>query len=214
MTKTKRKINMRKINRTKINRTKINRKKRGTRRTRSCHKGGTILGMGKDGAIIDSLSCNGFSRETGYVAKIFKNECIINFELNDKLAEIDPDNLRFNRYYFPSIDSCDKEMKTNSDILNLKKIGGFQDTIGFQKLLIPMDPNEMTKPQYKHLRESVQILNDNGIFHGDLPGNVMIDKSDGLPRIIDWESANVGKSKYVSDWDVFLTHFKVTKPEP
>ena len=204
MTKTKRKINM----------TKINRKKRGTRRTRSCHKGGTILGEGGDGVIIDSLSCGIFSRETGYVAKIFKKKCIINDAVNNRLAEIDPHNLRFNRYYFPSGDTCKQAMETNSDILALKKKGEFKDTIGFQKFLIPMEPNNMTKSQYKHLRYSIEILKMNGIFHGDLPGNVMIDPNDNLPRIIDWESASFTKEelKFKMDWTAFLTHFKTNKP--
>lgn len=205
---------MTKINMTKINRKKINRKKRGTRRTRSCHKGGTILGEGGHGAIIDSLSCGGFSSGTGYVAKIFKKKCIINNTVNNRLAEIDPHNLRFNRYYFPSGNTCDQAMKTNSDILALKKKGEFKDTIGFQKFLIPMEPNNMTKIQYKHLRDSIEILKMNGIFHGDLPGNVMIDPNDNLPRIIDWESASFTEngSNFLIDWNAFLTHFKTSTP--
>jgi len=205
---------MTKINRTKINRKKINRKKRGTRRTRSCHKGGTILGEGGHGVIIDSLSCGGFSSGTGYVAKIFKKKCTINDAVNNRLAEIDPENLRFNRYYFPSGDTCKQAMETNSDILALKKKGEFKDTIGFQKFLIPMEPNSMTKTQYQHLRESIEILKTNKISHGDLPGNVMIDPNDNLPRIIDWESASFTEEelKFQMDWTAFVTHFKTRKP--
>ncbi len=210
MTKTKRKINMKKVNMTKINRKKINRKKRGTRRRRSCHKGGTILGRGGDGCIIDSLSCGGFSKETGYVAKILKNKSRINHAVNNKLAEIDPENKRFNRYYFPSGTACTQDIETNSDILGLKSRGEFNGIFGFQKYLIDM--KAMTKEQYHYLRDSMEILKKNKIFHGDLPGNVMIDPNDNLPRIIDWENANFSTDEkdFIMDWYAFLTHFKVS----
>jgi hypothetical protein len=206
---------MKKVNMTKINRKKINRKKRGTRRRRSCHKGGTILGRGGDGCIIDSLSCGGFSKETGYVAKILKNKSIINHDVNKKLEEIDPENKRFNRYYFPSGTACAQDIETNSDILDLKTRGEFNGIFGFQKYLIYMNPKAMTKEQYKHLRESVKILKANQIFHGDLPDNVMIDPHDKLPRIIDWEKAKITdeQSLFGMDWIAFLTHFKTVKPE-
>ena len=220
MTKTKRKINMKKVNMkkvnmTKINRKKINRKKRGTRRRRSCHKGGTILGRGGDGSIIDSLSCGGFSKETGYVAKILKNDSRINRDVNKKLAEIDPENKRFNRYYFPSGTACAEDIETNSDILDLKTRGEFNGIFGFQKYLIYMNPKAMTKEQYKHLRRSIEILKENQIFHGDLPGNVMIDPHDNLPRIIDWEKAKITDepSLFDMDWTVFVRQFKTVKPE-
>jgi hypothetical protein len=217
MRKTKRKINMKKVNMkkvnmTKINRKKINRKKRGTRRRRSCHKGGTILGSGGDGCIIDSLSCGGFSKETGYVAKILKNESRINHEVNNKLAIIDPNNKRFNRYYFPSGTACSQDIEENSDILYLKSRGEFNGIFGFQKYLIYMDPMAMTKEQYRHLRESIEILKTNKISHGDLPGNVMFDPHDKLPRIIDWENASFTEEelKFTIDWNAFLTHFRVS----
>ena len=204
---------MKKVNMTKINRKKINRKKRGTRRRRSGHKGGTILGEGRDGCIIDSLSCGGFSKATGYVAKILKNESRINIEVNNKLAEIDPENKRFNRYYFPSDTyTCAQDIEKNSDIIDLKIKGEFNGIFGFQKHLIPMNPMKMTKLQYNHLRESLDILKKNNIFHGDLPGNVMIDEHDKLPRIIDWEHANVTStlSLFDMDWKAFLVNFKVS----
>ena len=190
-------------------------KKRGTR---LCRKGGTILGRGKDGCIIDSLSCGNFSRENGYVAKIFKQGIVINKAINNKLAQIDPDNTRFNRYFFPLDNECDQDMKTNPDVIAcFKKNGEFDNTsaVVFEKYLIPFNPEQMTKPQYRYLRESLEILKTNGISHGDLPDNVMLDPNDNLPRIIDWENAtfSTNESDFIIDWNAFLFHYKVSKPK-
>jgi serine/threonine protein kinase len=204
-------------------------KKRGTRdkrekkrkmvkrRTRRFRKGGTILGMGKDGCIIDSLSCGKYSRENGYVAKIFKKGIVINNAINNKLEQIDPDNKRFNRYYFPLNTECDEDIKTNPDVLAcFKKNGELNDTnaVVFEKYLISFNPEKMTKPQYRYLRESLEILKTNGISHGDLPDNVMLDPNDNLPRIIDWENAtfSTNESDFIIDWNAFLFHYKVSKP--
>jgi RIO-like serine/threonine protein kinase len=186
-------------------------KKRGTKLSR---KGGTILGSGKDGCIIDSLSCGKFSRENGYVAKIFKKGIVINKEINNKLAQIDPDNKRFNRYYFPLDNECIQDVKTNPDVLAcFNKNGELNDTtvVVFQKYLTQMTPKNMTKPQYRYLRESLEILKRNGISHGDLPNNVMLDPNDNLPRIIDWENAifSVNESDFIIDWNAFLFHYGV-----
>jgi serine/threonine protein kinase len=198
-----------------------NRRKRATRKTRFCrkkiHKGGAILGMGKDGCIIDSLSCDKYSREKGYVAKIFKKGIVINKSINDKLAQIDPDNKRFNLYYFPLDNACEQNMKTNPDVVAcFKKNGEFNDTIVFEKYLIPMNPEKMTKLQYRYLRESLEILKTNGISHGDLPDNVMLDPNDNLPRIIDWENAvfSTNESDFIIDWNAFLFHYKTCKSKP
>jgi serine/threonine protein kinase len=185
----------------------------GRKKTR---KGGTILGMGQDGCIIDSLSCGQFSRENGYVAKIFNKEVTINKMIHNKLAQIDPNNQRFNRYYFPLDNECDQDMKTNPDVLAcFKKNGEFNDTIIFEKYLIPMTPKKMTKAQYRYLRESLEILKTNGISHGDLPDNIMLDPHDNLPRIIDWDKSvfSTNESDFIIDWNAFIFHYGVSKPE-
>jgi hypothetical protein len=193
-------------------------KKRTKRRTIRCRKGGTILGMGKDGCIIDSLSCGNFSRENGYVAKIFKRGITINKAINDKLAQIDPDNRRFNRYFFPLDNEFYQDMKTNPDVLACFNTNGELNdttTVVFEKYLISFNPKNMTKPQYRYLRESLEILKRNGISHGDLPDNVMLDPNDNLPRIIDWENAtfSTNESDFIIDWNAFLFHYKVSKPK-
>lgn len=201
-----------------IKKTKRNKTKRNKNKRKKIHRGGTILGMGKDGCIIDSLSCGNFSRENGYVAKIFKKGITINKAINDKLAQIDPDNRRFNRYFFPLDNECDQDMKTNPDVLAcFNKNGELNDTtaVVFEKYLIPFNPKNMTKQQYRYLRESLEILKANGISHGDLPDNVMIDPYDNLPRIIDWENAtfSTNESDFIIDWNAFLFHYKVSKPK-
>ena len=208
-----------KIIKRKRNKTRNKREKKRIKRvTRRCRKGGTILGMGKDGCIIDSLSCGQFSRENGYVAKIFKKGIVINKAINDKLSQIDPDNKRFNRYFFPLDIECVQDMKTNPDVIDcLKKNDKFGDTttVVFEKYLIPMNPKNMTKTQYSYLRESLETLKRNGISHGDLPDNVMLDPYDNLPRIIDWENAvfTTNESDFNIDWNAFLFHYKVSKPK-
>ena len=169
--------------------------------TKQLNYGGiTILGRGKDGCIIDSPFCGQFSRENGYVAKLFNKGIIINKEVNNKLGQIDPNNKRFNRYYFPLDAECEQSI-----LACFKKNGGFDDIIVFQKHLIHMTPKHMTKSQYKHLRESLEILKTNGISHGDLPDNVMLDPDDNLPRIIDWENSTIStnESDFIIDWNAF-----------
>ena len=45
---------------------------------------------------------------------------------------------------------------------------------------------------FRYIRKSIEILlHANNIKHGDLSNNVMIDKHDKVPRIIDWENAKL-----------------------
>jgi hypothetical protein len=202
--------------RIKRNTCKKREKKRIKITSRRSRKGGTILGFGKDGCIIDSLSCGEFSRENGYVAKIFKKGIIINYAVNNKLAQIDPDNKRFNRYYFPLQDECGQDMKPTPDLLAcFKNDADFNGEVVFEKYLIKMNPKNMTKLQYRYLRESLEILKANRISHGDLPDNVMIDPNDNLPRIIDWENAtfSTNESDFIIDANAFLFHYGVEKSQ-
>ena len=167
------------------------------------------MGKGKDGYIIDTISCGNLSKENGYVSKIFTQPTKVNVLLHNKLKEIDPNNERFNRYYFPDYKDCNVDglketitcIKQNIDITN----------IVFQKYLVPFNSNQMTKAQYRYLRDSLKILHANNISHGDLPENVMLDPVDHLPRIIDWENANLdcdARDKTM-DYNAFLTHYRV-----
>ena len=83
--------------------------------------------------------------------------------------------------------------------------------IVFQKYLIPLNFKQMTKAQYRYLRDSLSILHANNISHGDLPENVMLDPIDHLPRIIDWENANINCNTVdkIIDYNAFLSHYRI-----
>lgn len=76
----------------------------------------TILGMGKDGCIVESISCENFSKENGYVAKILFQDKVINRELHSILEDLDPTNQRFNRYFFPDQSNCIKNENYANDL--------------------------------------------------------------------------------------------------
>ena len=105
--------------------------------------GNGVLGMGKDGCIIDSISCrdiNGegeLSKDTNYVAKILHQDQEINMELNDALKRLDPSNERFNYYIFPDIENCTFNEDYNSDLQKCSKNGKIDTSkLVFQKKLI------------------------------------------------------------------------------
>jgi hypothetical protein len=182
-------------------------------------RGGNILGTGASGCVIDSLSCGKLSRENGYVAKILNKNVDINIPLQNKLAEIDPDNKRFNRYH--KDDTCEIEgIINNTDIKACLQKGLKLDkhNIVFQRYLVPLEEShtskqQMTKSQYRYLRESLDILHKNKILHNDLPDNVMIDPYDNMPRIIDWDNASFfdNDSFAAIDYNAFVHRYQVKK---
>jgi len=195
-------------NRRKTRKTRKNRRK--TRKT----KGGALLGQGKDGCIIDSISCGKFSKENGYVAKILYNGKQINKEVNDTLASLDPNNERYNRYFLPELESCLKNDDYNEDLLRCTQNGSKHDmTIVFERKLNPFDNKKMTKAQYRYLRDSLKILHDNNVSHGDLPENVMVEPFTNMPIIIDWEEAKINADSMDKqiDMNAFLDNYKVSK---
>lgn len=153
-----------------------------------------IIGDGKDGIIVDNITCDQFTLKNGYVAKKFKKKMKFNHLLHNKLREIDPESKRYNWYILPPM-HCDLK------------------NIVFQKKLKSVDLKKLTKKQYRYLRKSIEILHTNNIIHGDLPNNVMIDIYDEMPRIIDWENAklNADNIEKQIDFYAFFTHFKVLK---
>ena len=181
--------------------------------------GAGILGTGASGCVVDSISCGKLSRENGYVAKILNKNVDINIPLQNKLAEIDPDNKRFNRYY--KDDTCEiVGIINNADIKAClqKGLQLSKHNIVFQRYLVPLDASQtqkqqMTKSQYRYLRESLDILYKNKILHNDLPDNVMIDPDDNMPRIIDWDNAAfLDKDSFdMIDYNAFLNHYMVLK---
>jgi len=208
---------------------KIKTKKKKKRKTKiktktkkqTYKRGGNILGTGASGCVVDSISCGKFSRENGYVAKILNKNMNINILLHNKLAEIDPENKRFNRYYFPKDDSCEiKGIINNADVKACLQKGLLlnENNIVFQRYLVPLESSHtskqpLSKSQYRYLRESLDILYKNKISHNDLPDNVMIDPDDNMPRIIDWDNATFmdNYSFDMMDYNAFLYHYIAVK---
>jgi hypothetical protein len=154
-----------------------------------------------------------FSKENGYVAKILYNGKQINKEVNDTLASLDPNNERYNRYFLPELESCLKNDDYNEDLLRCTQNGSKNDmTIVFERKLNPFDNKKMTKAQYRYLRDSLKILHDNNVSHGDLPENVMMDPITHMPIIIDWEEAKIDAdiiNKQI-DMNAFLDNYKIS----
>ena len=201
--------NKNKTNKRKTNKT--NKRKTNIRKRQQIGKG--ILGIGKDGCIIDSITCNELGRE-GYVAKILYDGKTINIELNDALKRLDPTNERFNYYIIPDESTCVTNEEYDTDLRQCTtkgKITRTNSNLVFQKKLVPLDETNLTREQYRHLRKSLQILHENGLTHGDLPGNVMLNPYTNLPLIIDWEEAKMNADALDKqiDYNAFLEHFKV-----
>ena len=199
---------------------KNKRKSRSSRRTYKNRRavkgvGGAILGMGKDGCIIDSLNCPPYSKDAGYVAKLFKENHAVNAHLQAVLLSLDPDEKRFAQYKVPSdCPSSSSSFADNEDVALCKeRLGSDIGTIAFMWILEPVDEKHLTKSQYRYLRESLEILHSHGITHGDLPGNVMIHPIDKMPRIIDWGNARISHDDDAlvkqMDNNAFLMHFKI-----
>lgn len=203
-----------KYNKTRRLKKKYNKTKRNLKK-----KGGTIIGKGKDGFIIDTLSYDDYNKDNGYLAKIFKQGIHVNKELNDKLKKIDPDENRFLQYIIPSSSFNKELLSDNADIQEYVKLNTFlfdnTNDVVFIKKLNPIDTTKLTRKQYRYLKESLEILHKNNISHGDLPDNVMLDPQTNNPIIIDWENANLNatdKDKEI-DWNTFMlgTTFKILK---
>jgi hypothetical protein len=210
-----------KTNKRRTNKRKTNKRKTNKRKTQKLDRnilGAGVLGTGASGCVVDSISCGNLSRENGYVAKILNTNVDINIPLQNKLAEIDPNNERFNRYYLPSDNNCEIEGIINNADIRACLQKGLQlneNNIVFQRYLVPLKSSHtMTKEQYRYLRESLDILYKNKILHNDLPDNVMIDPDDNMPRIIDWDNATFldNNSFAMTDYNAFLYHYTVVKP--
>ena len=196
------------------NNKKHKRKSRRIRRRSVKGVGRGILGMGKDGCIIDSLNCPPYSKDAGYVAKLFKENHAVNAHLQALLLSLDPDEKRFAQYKVSSDCSSSSSFADNEDVILCKeRLGSDIGTIAFMWILEPVDEKHLTKSQYRYLRESLEILHSHGITHGDLPGNVMIHPIDKMPRIIDWGNACISHDDDAlvkqMDNNAFLMHFKI-----
>jgi predicted Ser/Thr protein kinase len=52
-----------------------------------------------------------------------------------------------------------------------------------------------TEAQKNHLKDAVKLLHDNGITHGDVHATNVVLADDGLPRVVDFDTAKVWSSR-------------------
>ena len=76
----------------KINKNKKNKTRKKHNKKTNCRKnGGTVLGYGSEGCIVDSFFCGDYSIQNGYVAKVIKKYKTDNYDkLHKILIRIDP----------------------------------------------------------------------------------------------------------------------------
>ena len=152
--------------------------------------------------------------QNGYVAKVVKKDKTDNYDkLHKILIRIDPYEERFALYHIKHSYEC--SLPSPSDIIDCeKKIKSSLNTerILITKLLQPIiDNRKLTKAQYRYLRKSIEILRDNGIHHGDLLDNVMLNPDTNLPIIIDWGNQSrlmaVNDTARDFDYNIFMRNY-------
>jgi len=73
------------------------------------------------------------------------------------------------------------------------------------------DTKKLTRAQYRHLRDGLQLLHKSGIAHRDIVDNVMLHPDDHQPRIIDWNNAILHPTDIdkTIDMNAFFQFYKV-----
>ena len=195
-----------------INKNKNTRKNK--KKNNKQKNGGTLLGSGSEGCIVDSFSCGDYSIQNGYVAKVVKKNILDNYDkIHEILIRIDPYEERFALYHIKHSYEC--SLPSPTDIIDCEKILKSPlntERILITKLLKPITDNKkITKAQYRYLRKSVEILRDNGIHHGDLVDNVMLNPDTNLPIVIDWghnsRLMTVNDKARDFDYNIFLRNY-------
>jgi serine/threonine protein kinase len=182
-------------------------------------RGGKRIGQGSEAFLIKpSVPCKGESGpRDGHVTRVPKSEYIKglspelwkpNPKIIQKLKEIDPDQKYF---YYPlecdpgeltdenKADGVTEELKPYTDLLLYAPGGTWVDPKyrprNWLEWLDGRDEEVLVSKatrndkQKEHLKKAVQLLHQNGIYHGDLhQGNILI-ADDELPRIIDFDRA-------------------------
>ena len=170
------------------------------------------IGHGKDGIIFEIKSNSNDNDNNDNVIKILKQGILINKDLMTALHKIDPDEKRFLHYTIPDeIWKINNILKNKYIIDHCKKYHFPIDStnqIVLLKKLIPL--LGLNKEQFRYLRNSMQLLHNNNISHGDLIDNVMMDPITNNPIIIDWENAKLNADPFDINIDVntFSNNFK------
>lgn len=137
---------------------------------------------GKDGCVIRL-------NDGQVVKRFFRGIPIPDHTVQDVLSKLDPEERRFVRYHPWTPPKAGRRRRKHM----WAACGGRPLSRTFVRMsrLEPLSPRQLSRKQYRYLRESLRILHSNDqmpLVHLDLPGNVMMG-ADGLPRIIDWETA-------------------------
>jgi serine/threonine protein kinase len=164
--------------------------------------GGVKLGEGSTSWIIEpALPCNGESGE-GLVTKLFISYSDthggeMNEKILKKLRKLDPAQSRF--IYPTSV--CDKIPK---DLSEAQKDAVFEVTgkrpstteglVYFNMPKVMKADFPLTAPRADFVRQSVELLHEDGIIHRDLHKNNIMMGPDAKPRIIDFGLAQLSKS--------------------
>lgn len=172
---------------------------------------------GNNGCIVFCNSCGDFTQGKYATKIIYGRAEPINPILHHKLRELNElHGFRFNIYEGINDQSCRRTTFNNPDVIECltKHHTAENDTqFVFQKLLKSFGlPGRYTVAQDKYLKESIRILNANGIRHGDLHAfNVMQDENKN-PIIIDWDNAEYEPNTIVDNSWMSFDNI-ITEPE-
>lgn len=163
-----------------------------------------ILSNSREGVIVELDPC---VEDRLCVAKVLTGGKLKK-NLHNKLRSLDPNGIRFAEYRgVPITDVLSKSQRRRVECVSGSTLN---PTVLLSPTYMKIDPKRLNKRQYRHLRDSVQLLASNKIAHLDLPGNVMLNASTGLPVIIDFAEGklNADKTSLEIDRNSFLTQFK------
>lgn len=145
------------------------------------------------------------------VAKILPAGVRLNKALHKKVHALDPNGERFARYELMAIEAVLNKTQRR----RVAKASGVD--LNPVVLLSPayeeLNPKKLNKCQYRHLRDSIDLLASNNIAHGDLVGNVMLNPDTNLPVIIDFGEGRLDADATALkiDRNSFLMNFKKGK---
>lgn len=163
-----------------------------------------ILSNSREGVIVELDPC---IDDRLCVAKVLTGGKLKK-NLHSRLRRLDPQGDRFAEY--KSVPITDVLSKSQRKRIECVSGSGLKSTVLLSPTYEKMDPKRLNKRQYRHLRDSIELLASKKIAHLDLPGNVMLNACTGLPVIIDFAEGklNADKTDLQIDRNSFLTQFK------
>jgi tRNA A-37 threonylcarbamoyl transferase component Bud32 len=176
-------------------------KRRRTLRTPPTTTTMEVIGKGKDGYILS------LPPPSNTVIKLH-NTKMYPMELMQRIKEIEnADN------FFNIEERMDAIPQIPSNIL--RESGMKAPYLVTSMVRLEQIPNtkNLTRAQYRHLRDGIQLLHKHGIAHGDIIDNVMLHPADHQPRIIDWNNAvlHATDTDKNIDMNAFYQFYKIGK---